>query len=122
MLSLERQAGPVFANLTPAQAASYIFLVVAKQLPPSAKELVKGILDTASAAKPATPPPNEAIRLAREAALVARHFALAGWPLHHANLWLVAVAAVVMLAAYAAADANVARLREMQSFRCPEGL
>jgi uncharacterized membrane protein YbhN (UPF0104 family) len=36
------------------------------------------------------------------AALVARHFALAGWPLHHANLWLVAVAAVVMLAAYAA--------------------
>ena len=36
------------------------------------------------------------------AALVARHFALTGWPLHHANLWLVAVAAVVMLAAYAA--------------------
>lgn len=36
------------------------------------------------------------------AALVARHFALAGWPLHNANLWLVAVAAVVMLAAYAA--------------------
>ncbi len=36
------------------------------------------------------------------AALVARHFALAGWPLHHANLWLVAVAAIVMLAAYAA--------------------
>ena len=36
------------------------------------------------------------------AALVARHFALAGWPLHHANPWLVGVAAVVMLAAYAA--------------------
>jgi hypothetical protein len=35
--SLERQAGPVFANLTPAEAASYIFLVLAKQLPPSAK-------------------------------------------------------------------------------------
>jgi hypothetical protein len=35
--SLERQSGPVFANLTPAQAASYIFMVVAKQLPPSAK-------------------------------------------------------------------------------------
>ncbi|MEP6857721.1 MAG: hypothetical protein ABI994_04990 [Gemmatimonadales bacterium] len=35
--SLERQSGPVFANLTPAEAASYIFLVVAKQLPPSAK-------------------------------------------------------------------------------------
>jgi hypothetical protein len=33
------------------------------------------------------------------AALVARHFALAGWPLHHANLWLVGVAAVVLLAA-----------------------
>ena len=36
------------------------------------------------------------------AALVARHFARTGWPLHRANLWLVALAAVVMLAAYAA--------------------
>lgn len=36
------------------------------------------------------------------AALVARHFAHAGWPLHHANLWLVALACVVMLAAYLA--------------------
>ena len=36
------------------------------------------------------------------AALVARHFALAGWPIHHANPWLVGVAAVVMLAAYGA--------------------
>jgi hypothetical protein len=35
--SLERQSGPVFANLTPAEAASYIFMVLAKQLPPSAK-------------------------------------------------------------------------------------
>jgi hypothetical protein len=35
--SLERQSGPVFANLTPAEAAAYIFTVVAKQLPPSAK-------------------------------------------------------------------------------------
>ena len=35
--SLEHQSGPVFANLTPAEAASYIFLVLAKQLPPSAK-------------------------------------------------------------------------------------
>ena len=35
--SLERQSGPVFANLTPSEAASYIFMVVAKQLPPSAK-------------------------------------------------------------------------------------
>jgi uncharacterized membrane protein YbhN (UPF0104 family) len=34
--------------------------------------------------------------------LVVRHFAHAGWPLHHANIWLVAVAAVVMLAAYVA--------------------
>lgn len=31
-----------------------------------------------------------------------RHFTHAGWPLHHANPWLVALAAVVMLAAYAA--------------------
>jgi len=35
--SLGRQSGPVFANLTPSEAASYIFTVVAKQLPPSAK-------------------------------------------------------------------------------------
>ena len=34
---LAQRSGPVFANLTPAEAASYIFLVVAKQLPPSAK-------------------------------------------------------------------------------------
>ncbi|HMF88705.1 MAG TPA: hypothetical protein VK575_11560, partial [Gemmatimonadaceae bacterium] len=37
VLSLGRQSGPVFANLTAAEAASYIFTVVAKQLPPSAK-------------------------------------------------------------------------------------
>ncbi len=36
------------------------------------------------------------------AALVARHFARSGWPLHRANLWLVGLAAVVMLGAYAA--------------------
>jgi len=35
--SLGRQSGPVFANLTPAEAASYIFTVLAKQLPPSAR-------------------------------------------------------------------------------------
>ena len=35
--SLGRPSGPVFANLTAAEAASYIFLLVAKQLPPSAK-------------------------------------------------------------------------------------
>lgn len=34
------------------------------------------------------------------ALLVARHFQQAGWPLHHANFWLVALAAVAMLAAY----------------------
>jgi len=36
------------------------------------------------------------------AALVARHFAHSGWPLHHANPWLVGLAALAMLAAYAA--------------------
>jgi hypothetical protein len=35
-------------------------------------------------------------------ALVARHFVHTGWPLHRANFWLVGLAAVVMLAAYAA--------------------
>jgi uncharacterized membrane protein YbhN (UPF0104 family) len=33
--------------------------------------------------------------------LVARHFARTGWPLHHANPWLVALAGLVMLGAYA---------------------
>jgi hypothetical protein len=42
--SLERQSGPVFANLTPAEAASYIFTVVAKQLPPSAKNVEAAII------------------------------------------------------------------------------
>src|SRR3954467_3611765 len=35
--SLGSQSGPVFANLTAAEAASYIFTVLAKQLPPSAQ-------------------------------------------------------------------------------------
>ena len=35
--SLGNQSGPVFANLTAAEAASYIFTVLAKQLPPSAQ-------------------------------------------------------------------------------------
>lgn len=35
-------------------------------------------------------------------ALVVRHFAHTGWPLHRANPWLVSLACVVMLAAYAA--------------------
>jgi hypothetical protein len=42
--SLGRQSGPVFANLTAAQAASYIFTVVAKQLPPSAKNAEASII------------------------------------------------------------------------------
>jgi len=42
--SLERQSGPVFANLTPAEAASYIFMAVAKQLPPSAKNAEASIV------------------------------------------------------------------------------
>jgi hypothetical protein len=43
--SLGRQSGPVFANLTAAQAASYIFLVVARQLPPSARNAQAAILN-----------------------------------------------------------------------------
>jgi hypothetical protein len=42
--SLGRQAGPVFANLTPAEAASYIFTVIAKQLPPSAQNAQAAII------------------------------------------------------------------------------
>ena len=42
--SLGRQSGPVFANLTPAEAASYILTVVAKQLPPSAKNAEASIV------------------------------------------------------------------------------
>jgi hypothetical protein len=42
--SLGRKSGPVFANLTPAEAASYIFTVVAKQLPPSAKNVEAAIV------------------------------------------------------------------------------
>jgi uncharacterized membrane protein YbhN (UPF0104 family) len=34
--------------------------------------------------------------------LVARHFANSGWPLHRANLWLVALAAFIFLGAYGA--------------------
>ncbi|MFL5963903.1 MAG: lysylphosphatidylglycerol synthase domain-containing protein [Gaiellaceae bacterium] len=34
------------------------------------------------------------------AALVARHFAHTGWPLRHANFWLVGLAGLVMLGAY----------------------
>jgi hypothetical protein len=34
--------------------------------------------------------------------LVARHFANSGWPLHHANFWLVGLAGVILFGAYAA--------------------
>jgi hypothetical protein len=43
--SLSRQSGPVFANLTAGEAASYIFLEAAKQLPNSSQDIsasVKG--------------------------------------------------------------------------------
>src|ERR1700704_718532 len=42
--SLGRQSGPVFANRPPAEAASYIFTVVAKQLPPSAKNAEASVI------------------------------------------------------------------------------
>jgi hypothetical protein len=42
--SLGQKSGPVFANMTPAEAASYIFTVVAKQLPPSAKNAEAAII------------------------------------------------------------------------------
>lgn len=35
-------------------------------------------------------------------ALVARHFASSGWPLHRANLWLVGAAAAILFGSYAA--------------------
>ena len=42
--SLGRQSGPVFANLTASEAASYIFTVVAKQLPPSAQNAQAAVI------------------------------------------------------------------------------
>jgi hypothetical protein len=42
--ALQRRSGPVFANFTPGEAASYIFLVVAKQLPPSARNAEASIV------------------------------------------------------------------------------
>jgi len=42
--ALARRSGAVFANLSPAEAASYIFLVVAKQLPPSARNAEASIV------------------------------------------------------------------------------
>ncbi|MBA3645599.1 MAG: hypothetical protein H0W63_05420 [Gemmatimonadaceae bacterium] len=37
--SLSQRAGPVFANITPAEAASYIFLAATSQFPASAKNI-----------------------------------------------------------------------------------
>ena len=42
--SLGRQSGPVYANLSAAEAASYIFTVIAKQLPPSARNAEASIV------------------------------------------------------------------------------
>jgi len=42
--SLSRPSGPVFANLTAGEAASYIFLIVAKQLPPSLKNAEAAVI------------------------------------------------------------------------------
>jgi hypothetical protein len=42
--SLGQRSGPVFASMTPAEAASYIFTVVAKQLPPTAKNVEAAVV------------------------------------------------------------------------------
>ncbi|HEV7837245.1 MAG TPA: hypothetical protein VGO75_04190 [Gemmatimonadaceae bacterium] len=42
--SLGQKSGPVFANMTPAEAASYIFTVAAKGLPPSAKNAEAAVI------------------------------------------------------------------------------
>lgn len=42
--SLSRPSGPVYANLTGSEAASYIFLMVAKQLPPSLKDAEAAVI------------------------------------------------------------------------------
>ena len=42
--SLSRPSGPVYANLTGAEAASYIFLMVAKELPPSLKNAEAAVI------------------------------------------------------------------------------
>ncbi|MDQ3242604.1 MAG: hypothetical protein M3Q09_02620 [Gemmatimonadota bacterium] len=42
--SLSRRSGPVFANLTPAEAASYIFLAVARQLPASSQDISASVV------------------------------------------------------------------------------
>jgi hypothetical protein len=44
VLSLSKPTGPVFANLTASEAASYIFLVLAKQLPPSLRQAEAAVI------------------------------------------------------------------------------
>ncbi|MDO8500739.1 MAG: hypothetical protein Q7S20_02745 [Gemmatimonadaceae bacterium] len=41
--SLSRRSGPVFVNLTAGEAASYIFLAVAKQLPASSQDISSSV-------------------------------------------------------------------------------
>jgi hypothetical protein len=41
--SLSKQSGPVFANLTAGEAASYIFLEAAKQLPSSSENITSAV-------------------------------------------------------------------------------
>ncbi len=43
--ALSSKTGPVFANLTPGEAASYIFLEVAKQLPTSSQDIQASVKD-----------------------------------------------------------------------------
>ncbi|HUQ99410.1 MAG TPA: hypothetical protein VM166_08150 [Gemmatimonadaceae bacterium] len=43
--ALSRKTGPVFANLTAGEAASYIFLEVAKQLPASSQNILASVKD-----------------------------------------------------------------------------
>lgn len=43
--SLSRRGGPAFANLTAGEAASYIFLAVAKQLPASSQDISSSVIN-----------------------------------------------------------------------------
>jgi len=41
--ALSRNTGPAYANLTPGEAASYIFLAASKQLPPSSQDISSSV-------------------------------------------------------------------------------
>lgn len=43
--SLSRRSGPAFANLSPSEAASYIFLAATKTLPESAEDISASVID-----------------------------------------------------------------------------